>query len=343
MNRLEIVALEIVEGCNLKCDFCARNAEQGNVQELEIEKIEFVIEHIKKENVNQVALTGGEPLLHSKILDIVKLLEMKKVQYSITTNGTILNRKLLEFLSESKYFKHFIISLDSYRAEVHDKIRGVLGTYKIVQDFIRYIRKCNIQFCINMTVNADNLTDIYLTAQYAKKIGAKDISVAMVRPDGRGTANFGMIEQKKYAEQINECYDLMDNKFFVWASEITIFLYDFEKYKNSYLLGEKFACSFANESLHIDYKGNIKGCATCNYNLGNIYENDFSLGEFWKNNEIICAVRNKSKLSGVCGKCEYKEFCGGCRCRAYAVTGDLFGDDLYCPIVQGTFDKGDKR
>ena len=37
--------------------------------------------------------------------------------------------------------------------------------------------------------------------------------------------------------------------------------------------------------------------------------------------------------SGVCGGCKYKKFCGGCRCRAYALKDNLFGDDPYCPLV----------
>ena len=34
---------------------------------------------------------------------------------------------------------------------------------------------------------------------------------------------------------------------------------------------------------------------------------------------------------------QIQRFCGGCRCRAYSLTGGLFGDDPYCPIVM----KGD--
>ena len=54
-----------------------------------------------------------------------------------------------------------------------------------------------------------------------------------------------------------------------------------------------------------------------------------SFKEIWETSPIFTDLR-EGELSGRCGRCEYKEVCGGCRARAYADTGDYLGPDDSC-------------
>ena len=86
-NKLDIIAYEIVEGCNLKCNFCARNATHGSINQLNLDQVDYLLSLLKKFGVPpQVALTGGEPLLHNDIIEITKKIEKYNISYSITTN-----------------------------------------------------------------------------------------------------------------------------------------------------------------------------------------------------------------------------------------------------------------
>ena len=331
MNSLEIVAIEIVEGCNLKCEFCARDA-YNDKNEIEIESFSDFIDCAKKCEVKQIALTGGEPLLHSRIIDIVELLEKKRMYYSITTNGTILNEKMISRLKKAVYFKYFIVSVDSFDKDTNDSIRGVSGTFDRIEKFIGLLKNNDIGFLVNMTVNRKNINHIYNTVLWAKRIGARDISVSMAKPSGRGKADLSRNEIKLFADEMRKSISLVDEYFDVWATEVTIFLHHYDLYEEDYKSGNCYSCAFGDKSLHIAFNGDVKGCATCDFVLGNLYKGD-ELIDIWNNNEILNKIRNKEHLSGICGKCEYKDYCGGCRCRAYALTGDLFGDDLYCPLI----------
>lgn len=332
----KIFALEIVEGCNLKCSFCARNAITTDLKQLDISKVKYFVESVTKKGfLPQIALTGGEPLLHDDIIKIITEIENNDIQYSITTNGTIINLNLLNRLSSSKYFKHFIISVDSVNSRRHDKVRGKEGAFKKTFEFINTLSELNIEYAVNMTVTRETIEDIYSTAAWAKKIGAKDISIATVKPSGRGDADFTEKDFVLFSKEIVKCKELIDDKFAVWVPEVTIFLYDFDNYKKSFERGDYFACGFGNETLHIDFNGNIKGCTTCELVLGYIYTDNFDFEYFVQSCDILQNMTEKTKYKGICGNCEYFYFCGGCRCRAYAVNKDIYSDDPYCPLVNG--------
>lgn len=335
MGNINIVAIEIVDGCNLNCSFCARNSQIKQKDYISSDKMQTflkLIDDMKEKPF--IALTGGEPLLYDNIINLLDTIENHHLKYSITTNGTLLDFTLLKWLSKSKYFRHFIISVDSCFPDRHDRIRGVLGSFEKTKSFIDATRKLKIPFRINMTVDNDNHNDIVQRSIWAKQNGACDISISTVRPSGRGDAHLGLADIKNIFEQIKKSEYLTDDTFSVYAAETTIFLYDFEKYKKSFEIGECYNCSFADSSLHISFNGNIKGCATCDYSLGNIYDEGFSFDHFWISNKILNMVRDKTQLTGICKTCKFVNFCGGCRCRAFAMLGSILGDDPYCPIVQ---------
>lgn len=281
-----------------------------------------------------IAVTGGEPFLHEKFLEIITLTIQKGFSFSITTNGTIINSSVIDICKDNAQFRNFIVSLDSSDENIHNKIRGSKNAFKSTVDFIEVLQKNEIPFCINMTVNENNYLDVEKTIKFAQKLNAKDISIATVKPEGRGTATLKFHQLKSIADQIIDNLYLFCDDFKIYATEITFFLYALESYKDAISSGEKWSCAFGDRSLHVKLNGDILGCATCNLTTGNIFADEkFDLEYFWKENKILNKVRNKDNLNGICGTCEYKNFCGGCRCRAYALTNDICGDDLYCPII----------
>ena len=74
--------------------------------------------------------------------------------------------------------------------------------------------------------------------------------------------------------------------------------------------------------------GSIEPCVFFPLTLGNIKTDDFE--KLWINNPVFKDVRNKDKLEGNCGKCDYKYYCGGCRARAYGYTGNYLAPDPGC-------------
>src|SRR5919112_1882529 len=61
------------------------------------------------------------------------------------------------------------------------------------------------------------------------------------------------------------------------------------------------------------------------------------LAELWTSSELFTGIRRRSSLGGRCGACEMNAQCGGCRARAYGMTGDLMAEDPLCTHTPGTF------
>jgi radical SAM protein with 4Fe4S-binding SPASM domain len=62
-----------------------------------------------------------------------------------------------------------------------------------------------------------------------------------------------------------------------------------------------------------------------------------SLADLWTSSELFVGIRRRTSLGGRCGECEMNGHCGGCRARAYGMTGDLMAEDPLCTHTPGTF------
>jgi radical SAM protein with 4Fe4S-binding SPASM domain len=62
-----------------------------------------------------------------------------------------------------------------------------------------------------------------------------------------------------------------------------------------------------------------------------------SLADLWTSSDLFTGIRQRAALGGRCGACEMNGHCGGCRARAYGMTGDLMAEDPLCTHTPGTF------
>jgi radical SAM protein with 4Fe4S-binding SPASM domain len=98
--------------------------------------------------------------------------------------------------------------------------------------------------------------------------------------------------------------------------------------------------------------GDVTPCPYLPVGAGNVRQTPF--GEIWDNSPVFRVLRNPDLLTGKCGRCGYREICGGCRARAYrgvqgeisprwcdgleqprAIAGELCTEDPWCPYEPG--------
>lgn len=145
--------------CNAKCDFCDIWEKPSPYVDLTTYKSN--LEELKNLKVKVIDFTGGEPLLHRGLGEMLALAKQKGFLTTVTTN-CLLYPKRAEDLKGKVDMLHF--SLDSPDKETHNKLRGV-DCFDHVVESIEYAKSLGERPDILFTVheeNIDEIEDVYM-------------------------------------------------------------------------------------------------------------------------------------------------------------------------------------
>ena len=306
------VVWEITNNCNFKCPHC-RAYEEFTVDDEQIEN--KIIDELIKNDILTVNISGGEPLLNPRIFEIIQRLSNANMYVGISTNGWLYKEKREKLLEAG--LKFIQVSLDGDKM-LHEKFRGVEGSYERAVDTLKQAKKDGLFTQMNVTITSENLKTLEWNYNKALEIGVDKILYRRVVSAGKAVENDYIIPNKKeYIDTIQKLIKLDNSKLIVAVDDPIIYaIQDIES-------DEKLGCAAGIKSVGISSNGDIYPCIFLREKLGNITKDD--LEELWQNNEILNKLRNKD--INECGKCKYKFSCGGCR----AASG-IFEKDLMCPI-----------
>ena len=306
------VVWEITNNCNFKCPHC-RAYEEFTIDDEQIEN--KIIDELIKNDSLTVNISGGEPLLNPRIFEIIQRLSNANMYVGISTNGWLYKEKRKKLLEAG--LKFIQVSLDGDKM-LHEKFRGVEGSYERAVDTLKQAKKDGLFTQMNVTITSENLKTLEWNYNKALEIGVDKILYRRVVSAGKAVENDYIIPNKKeYIDTIQKLIKLDNSKLIVAVDDPIIYaIQDIES-------DEKLGCAAGIKSVGISSNGDIYPCIFLREKLGNITKDN--LEELWQNNEILNKLRNKD--INECGKCKYKFSCGGCR----AASG-IFEKDLMCPI-----------
>jgi AdoMet-dependent heme synthase len=87
--------------------------------------------------------------------------------------------------------------------------------------------------------------------------------------------------------------------------------------------------------LFVSHTGEIFPSGFLPVSAGNLRTDD--LVALYRDAPLFRALRDRSRIKGKCGICEYLPVCGGSRARAYAVTGDYLESEPFCAHVPARY------
>lgn len=178
---------DITHRCNLRCIHCYI-ASPHSVNELSNEELFNIADQIVRMKIFSVGLTGGEPFLRWKtFIELARYLAEHGVGVSIATNGWYVTEKRAKELA--KYVRLVQISIDGSRPEVHDKVRGVPGSFERAVRAVKLFKKVGVEVNIETSVTKFNIEDFPNMIRLSKELGVKSLQTGYLYNSGRAFLN----------------------------------------------------------------------------------------------------------------------------------------------------------
>ena len=179
----------LTKGCNLRCRHCwIAPRFQGEATEspsLDVSLFRSILDQAKPLGLTSVKLTGGEPLIHPQIHDILDMISAERVRLVMETNGTRCTPEVVEKIKAC--VNPFVsVSLDGSDRETHDWVRGVRGSFEASVQGIRRLADAGLHPQVIMSIMRRNSDQIESLVRLAESLGAGSVKFNIVQPTARG-------------------------------------------------------------------------------------------------------------------------------------------------------------
>ena len=189
IGRMPVLILSPHSRCNCRCVMCDI-WKATDSQEMTAEDLERHVRSIEQLGVEWAVFTGGEPLMHSDLFRLCRILRERGIRVSLLTTGLLLARHAA---AVAENVDDVIVSLDG-PPEIHDQIRRIPGAFGMLEDGVRDLREIRPDFPViaRSTVQKMNCRNLRATVAAARALGLNGISflaadltsTAFNRPDG---------------------------------------------------------------------------------------------------------------------------------------------------------------
>ena len=349
-TRPYVVSWNLTYRCNLACEHCYLDAGAtplvgtenfADRSELGTEDCFRVIDEIAAFAPECLTiLTGGEPLLRRDILEIVRRAAERGLWVVVGTNGVRITENLARRLAEAGA-RGLSLSLDALDPDRHDHFRRVRGAWRNTVDGAEILNRTGLPFIVQTTAGSHNLGELEAIADFAHdRLAAKVWNLYFLVPTGRGQF-VSDISPAQYDEVLGSLYLIQrkyDRRMLVNAKcaphYIKTLLENGMSPARTYSGGAG-GCPAGTHYMGIRPNGDVTPCPYLPVFAGTL--RTASLADLWSSSELFTDIRRRASLGGRCGECEMNAHCGGCRARAYGMTGDLMAEDPLCTHIPGKF------
>jgi radical SAM protein with 4Fe4S-binding SPASM domain len=356
--RPYVVSWNLTYRCNLACEHCYLDAggtplvgteNFSDRTELGTEECFRVIDEITRFAPECLTiLTGGEPLLRRDILEIVRRAAERGLWVVVGTNGVRITENVARRLAEAGA-RGLSLSLDALDPDRHDRFRKVRGAWRNTVEGADILNRTGLPFIVQTTAGSHNFGELEAIADFAhERLAAKVWNLYFLVPTGRGQF-VSDITPAQYDEVLASLYRIQgkyDRRMLVNAKCAPHYIKTVLENASAEpapkdgsrirtYSGGAGGCPAGTHYMGIRPNGDVTPCPYLPVFAGNLRKS--SLTDLWSSSALFADIRRRSALGGRCGACEMNAQCGGCRARAYGMTGDLMAEDPLCTHTPGRF------
>ncbi|GAB3707173.1 TIGR04053 family radical SAM/SPASM domain-containing protein [Mariniluteicoccus flavus] len=359
-----IVIWEVTRACALVCLHCRADAQtRHHPNQLTTDQGFALLDDIAAwDNPKPlVVLTGGDPFERPDLEDLVA--HGTAAGLSMALSPSVTPKFIPERLAALRTAggKAVSLSLDGARPETHDAFRGFSGTFAATMDAAQIVRDNGFRLQVNSTVTCDNVDELPELFARVRDLGAALWSVFFLVPTGRGQA-LKALGADEIEDVLHWLHDI--------STMVAIKTTEAPHYRRVALqraqaratgapmppTGELHARLMARTLeilghpieatrtprppidvnsgrgfVFVDHLGDVYPSGFLPFNCGSVKES--GLRTIYRDSPILQRLRQPEGFGGRCGRCEFREVCGGSRSHAYAVTRDELAEDPTCSYV----------
>jgi uncharacterized protein len=333
LSNVRSLELNISQTCNMNCTYCfGDGGTYGNLGMMSFKTAKKAIDlfyNTSKKNNVRVNFFGGEPLLNFKLIKeitsyITNQFNDYDTEYYITTNGTIINEEILDFIRDYQFIIQVSLDGNQFFHDKYRKFSNGMPTYEVIISNLKKMRELGIfprirsTFCHGCTENNSLL-------MYINELDA-EVHMSPVLSKGRNLLldqdDLNIIYQE-FLEIFEDALKFSKYKGVLFNRDLrNMILHCFEAENLPFLIPKPYFCGAGSSMLSVDISGDIYPChgfiGNEKFNLGNVDTNIdiHKLKQF-----VDCThIANKKE----CLNCDTRNICGGgCRYYFYETNGDL--------------------
>ncbi len=320
---------ELTHRCPLQCPYCSNPlALERASTELATEEWLRVLEEAAALGCMQVHFSGGEPASRRDLEQLVEGAARNGLYSNLITSGVLLDRARIERLAAAG-LEHVQLSFQDAQAEGADRIAGFAGHEKKLA-VAAEIRAAGLPLTANFVVHRQNLERLPAMLDLAVALGAHRVEIAHVQYYGWALKNrAALLPTREQLERATAQADEARGRL-KGVLVIDYVIPDYYARRPKACMG-----GWARRFLNVTPSGHVLPCHAAESITGLVFESvrDRSLADIWNTSEAFQRFRGKDWMPDLCRSCERAEIdWGGCRCQAFALTGDAARTDPACAL-----------
>lgn len=351
-----LVIWETTQACALACRHCRASAQPNrDPRELSTAEGFTLIDQVAKLGTPIMVLSGGDPVNRPDLFELVCHGKSRGLRMATIPAATdSLTRELVEQLAISG-LDQMALSIDFPRADLHDAFRGVPGAFAKTMQAVRWAHEVGLPLQVNTTLCGDTAPYLEEMAEFVRDLGIVFWEVFFLVPMGRGTVLAGLSAAE--CERLFTVIHRVQRRegFVVKVTEAPHYrrhvaqremkdagarsarpnglaampmrLTRSEGPGHTVGLAPR-GVNSGNGFLFVSHTGEIMPSGFLPIPAGNVRE--LPLARAYRETPLFQRLRTASGFKGRCGRCEFRDICGGSRSRAFALTGDPFETDPWC-------------
>jgi PqqA peptide cyclase len=322
---------ELTHRCPLGCPYCS-NPLALDARESELDTATWlrVFREAADLGVLQVHLSGGEPGARRDLVDITAGAHAAGLYTNLITSAVGITNETLAAVARAG-LDHVQISIQDSDAASADHIAGYAGAFARKQALAAEVVRQKLPLTVNAVVHRANIDRIADLVDLALALGASRIEIAHVQYYGWALKNRAALMPSR--EQVERAATAVTELRARHHGRIVI-----DAVVPDYYARYPKPCvgGWGRRSLNVTPAGKVLPCHAAESITGLKFWNvrERSLADIWANSPAFNAFRGTAWMKEPCASCPRRELdFGGCRCQAFALTGDATATDPVCHLA----------